>query len=229
MNWLETPCIAFEGSTRIAHGALKDVALACKPLIDQASRASHPLPILIFDQATSETIEVDWRGTFAEFELRLAQRAGQMVVTGRAPNSEALSGSANASSARTATNPLGEMEDPPRGPGRPRLGVVAREVTLLPRHWDWLATQTGGASVALRKLVEVARLASELKDRERKARAVGYKFMSTIAGHEVGFEEASRALFAGNQAGFEALIALWPEDVQTHLKTILADAFGALS
>src|ERR1700739_3037247 len=42
-------------------------------------------------------------------------------------------------------------------PGRPKLGVVAREVTLLPRHWDWLATQPGGGSVALRKLVGEAR------------------------------------------------------------------------
>src|SRR5688572_29815503 len=48
----------------------------------------------------------------------------------------------------------------PRSRGRPKLGVVAREVTLLPRHWDWLASQPGGASVALRKLVEVARRSS---------------------------------------------------------------------
>jgi hypothetical protein len=81
--------------------------------------------------------------------------------------------------------------------------------------------------VALRKLVEVARRSSEVKDRVRQASAVGYKFMSTMAGHEPGFEEASRALFAGDQAGFEALIAAWPVDVQTHLKKILADAFWA--
>ena len=81
--------------------------------------------------------------------------------------------------------------------------------------------------MALRKLVELARRASEVKDRVRQASAVGYKFMSTMAGHEVGFEEASRALFAGNQVGFEAQIANWPQDIQAHLKKILVDAFAA--
>ena len=114
---------------------------------------------------------------------------------------------------------------PPRGPGRPRLGVVAREVTLLPRHWDWLGRQTGGASVALRKLVEVASRASAAQDRVRQSSAAGYKFMATIAGHEAGFEEASRTLFAADQGAFEAQVAHWPTDVQTHLKKILADAF----
>jgi hypothetical protein len=105
--------------------------------------------------------------------------------------------------------------------------VVAREVTLLPRHWEWLASQPGGASVALRKLVEVARRSSEVKDRVRQAGAVAYRFMSTMAGHEPGFEEASRELFAGDQAGFEALIAAWPVDVQNHLKALATDAFWA--
>jgi uncharacterized protein len=213
MNWLQTPCIAFEGSKRIAQGALKDVAIACKTVIDRSVTLSRPLPVLIFDGNTSETIEVDWRGTGPEFELRLKHQAA-LLDRNKEPD-------------RTVSESDTEIVENPRGPGRPRLGVVAREVTLLPRHWNWLATQTGGASVALRKLVEVARLASELKDRERKARAVGYRFMSTMAGHEIGFEEASRALFAGNQAGFEVLITAWPEDVQTHLKSLLADGFGA--
>ena len=119
------------------------------------------------------------------------------------------------------------LPEPARGPGRPKLGVVAREVTLLPRHWEWLASQPGGASVALRKLVEVARRSSEVKDRVRQAGAVAYRFMSTMAGHEPGFEEASRALFAGDQAGFEALIAAWPVDGQNHLKALATDAFWA--
>jgi hypothetical protein len=171
--------------------------------------------VLIFNDATSEVIELDWRGTAAEFQARVALLPASDAAV---PNLEtAPSEDESPNATNTAT----------KGPGRPKLGVVAREVTLLPRHWEWLATQTGGASVALRKLVEVARRTSEVKDRVQRASAVGYKFMSTLAGHEAGFEEASRALFAGDQAGFEAITATWPADVQTHLKKLLADAFWA--
>ena len=105
----------------------------------------------------------------------------------------------------------------PRRRGRPKLGVVAREVTLLPEHWDWLAVQTGGASVALRKLVHEARRNSSERDRMRQARERAYRVMSTLAGNLPGFEEASRALFAGDQGRLMAQAAAWPEDVQTYL------------
>jgi hypothetical protein len=105
----------------------------------------------------------------------------------------------------------------PRGRGRPKLGVVAREVTLLPRHWEWLGTQPGGASVALRKLVEEARRASGDRDRSRAARDAAYHFMSTMAGNLPGFEEASRALFADDRRRFAGLIAGWPEDIRDHI------------
>jgi uncharacterized protein len=123
---------------------------------------------------------------------------------------------------------LAAPDDAPakRSPGRPKLGVVAREVTLLPRHWDWLSSQTGGASVALRKLVEVARRASESKDRRRQASEVGYRFMSTMAGHEVGFEEASRALFAADLAAFEHHTQTWSKDVLGHLSMLLQEVFA---
>ena len=203
-------CTAFEGGRCLASGALADVALAAKVAVDGSAQNSSPLPVLVFNDATSEVMEFDWRGSVQDFSKRL-----DLLITA-SPAVEA------------AAQPQPEpAEDSPRGPGRPRLGVVPREVTLLPRHWDWLASQSGGASVALRKLVEVARRASEAKDRVRQASSVGYKFMSTMAGHLVGFEEASRALFAGDQERFEALIAPWPVDVQTHLKKILVDAFAA--
>lgn len=101
-----------------------------------------------------------------------------------------------------------------RGPGRPKLGVTAREVTLLPRHWDWLAGQPGGASVALRKLIEGALREAEGPDRVRKGREAAYRFMTAVAGDLPGYEEATRMMFAGDAAGFEAAVAEWPEGVR---------------
>jgi hypothetical protein len=114
---------------------------------------------------------------------------------------------------------LGRPEVPQeelRGRGRPKLGVVAREVTLLPRHWDWLASQPGGASVALRKLVEDARRSNGDKDRTRAAQEAAYRFMSALAGDLPGFEEAARALFATDRRRFAEEIAAWPADVRDH-------------
>lgn len=211
MAWLETSSTAFEGSRCIASGSLREVALATKPVVDRWAGSISPPPILVFEDASSEVIELDWRGTLADFEARL--NALNPVMTQAMPPAPVEEPPAAA--------------DAPRGPGRPKLGVSAREVTLLPRHWEWLARQPGGASVALRKLVETARLASETKDRVRHCGAVTYKFMSTMAGHEPGFEEASRALFAGDSAGFAARVAPWPADVQAHLLKISTHAFAA--
>ena len=113
-----------------------------------------------------------------------------------------------------------------RGPGRPKLGVVAREVTLLPRHWEWLNAQPGGASVALRKLVEEARKTNQEKDRVRVAREAAYRFLSAMAGNEAGFEEAARALFADRAERFGEIIGGWPEDVREHAARLAARAFG---
>jgi hypothetical protein len=107
--------------------------------------------------------------------------------------------------------------------GRPKLGVVAREVTLLPRHWDWLATQPGGASVALRKLVEEARRVHAEGDRRRSRLERAYHFMSAMAGDLPGFEEAARALFAVDERKFRKLIDAWPDDVRDHATAL---AFG---
>jgi len=111
--------------------------------------------------------------------------------------------------------------------GRPRLGVVAREVTLLPRHWDWLAAQPGGASVALRKLVEDARRADGGAAEARLARDAAYSFMAAMAGAEPDYDEAARALFAGNAAAFTGLIQAWSADVRDHLTRLSGQAFGA--
>ena len=104
-----------------------------------------------------------------------------------------------------------------RGPGRPKLGVTAREVTLLPRHWDWLAAQPGGASVALRKLVENALREAEGPDRVRRSREATYRFMTAVAGDKPGYEGATRMLFAGDWTAFAAAIQHWPADVRDYV------------
>lgn len=114
-----------------------------------------------------------------------------------------------------------------RGRGRPKLGVEAHEVTLLPRHWDWLRAQPGGASVALRKLVEAA--SRDPRALRRRAQDCAYRFMSTMAGDLPGFEEAARALFAADRAGFAARLADWPADVRAHVETLAAPAFATES
>jgi hypothetical protein len=157
----------------------------------------------VFNAATSELIDFDCRGTPAQMLRRLNASAKE------------ASPPADQTPARAAA----------AGPGRPRLGVVAREVTLLPRHWEWLSTQPGGASVALRKLVEQAKRASLSSDNVRQAQAAAYRFMSAMAGNLDGFEEAARALFAADRAKFSALLASWPVDVQAHLQQLAEPAF----
>ncbi|AOW14931.1 hypothetical protein LPB72_12695 [Hydrogenophaga crassostreae] len=125
--------------------------------------------------------------------------------------------------------PAVDAEEKPAGPagvGRPRLGVVAREVTLLPRHWEWLALQRGGASAALRRLVEEARKTHAEHDTQRQAKERAYRFMSAIGGGLPGFEEASRALFAHDGGAFSERIQVWPEDVKAHLSWLARGAFG---
>lgn len=97
--------------------------------------------------------------------------------------------------------------------GRPKLGVVAREVTLLPRHWQWLASQRGGASVALRRLVEAARKADTAAGAPRARAEAAYRFMSAMAGDLPGFEDAARALFAHDQERLRRRLRAWPPDL----------------
>jgi hypothetical protein len=181
---------AFEGQRRLVSGSLTEVALAVKKACDGGSSS----PILIVDDSTGRAIDLDLRGSDSDILRRLPLPA------------------ASSDAETAATSPLGE----PRGRGRPKLGVVAREVTLLPRHWEWLGVQPGGASVALRKLVEQARRASGDNDRSRAARDAAYHFMSALAGDLPDFEEAARALFADDHRRFGALIAAWPADIRDH-------------
>src|SRR5712691_1670510 len=179
---------AFEGQRRLVSGPLAEVALAIK----HAERHAME-PIAIFSDATGRAIDLDLHGGPDEVLARLPE------TVAASPRSEAMPGE-------------------PRGRGRPRFGVVAREVTLLPRHWEWLNSQPGGASVALRKLVEEARRVYAGKDRLRQSQEASYRFMSALAGNLPGFEEATRALFAGNQERFDDLVEPWPEDVRNHAR-----------
>jgi uncharacterized protein len=117
-------------------------------------------------------------------------------------------------------------EASPRSRGRPKLGVVAREVTLLPRHWEWLAAQRGGASVALRRLVDEARRADGGETDKRRARDAAYRFLSTMAGDLPGFEEAARALFAGEREEFARRLSAWPPDIGAYALRLLAGGSG---
>ncbi|MCB1542445.1 MAG: DUF2239 family protein [Rhodoblastus sp.] len=118
--------------------------------------------------------------------------------------------------------------EPARGRGRPKLGVEAHEVTLLPRHWEWLRKQPGGASIALRKLVEAASRdpRQEARQSARRAQEAAYKFMNAIAGNLPGFEEAIRALFASDSEAFGARLADWPPDIRAHALALAQPAFA---
>jgi hypothetical protein len=104
--------------------------------------------------------------------------------------------------------------------------VVSREISLLPRHWDWLEQQPNGASAALRRLVEEARKRDPGKERTRLATAAAGRILSAMAGNLPGYEEASRALYAGNRARFEELILDWPRDIRAYIQRRVEDAFG---
>ena len=181
-----------------------DRRIAAGELRDVARAAKEVLvrrkdaAILVFDGVTSGPIEIDFRGTVADVQARLPEATGAVVDA---------------------------EPSAPRGPGRPKLGVVSREVTLLPRHWNWLAQQPGGASVALRKLVDAARRIGEDGDRVRRAQEAAYRFMSAMAGNKPHYEDAIRALFANDTARFEKLIASWPADVRDHTHILAERAF----
>jgi uncharacterized protein len=195
---------AFAGMRRVAAGTLEEVARAAKDAFEQ----DRDISVLVFDDATSEQVDLDFSVGAEQAVERFARAA--RALTGVAADDEPAVGT-------------------PRGPGRPRLGVVAREVTLLPRHWEWLGGQPGGASVALRKLVEQARKANEGRDRERLAQEAAYRFMSALAGNLAGFEEAIRALFAANRTRFDELVAAWPSDVGDYARKLSAGAFASAS
>lgn len=187
---------AFQGDRRIASGPLGEVALSVK-----RQDAAADAIVLVFDDATGAVVDLDLRGSDAEIVARLAERFGPIQSSERVAEGQSA----------TETSDAGA-----RGRGRPKLGVVAREVTLLPRQWEWLAAQPGGASQALRRLVDTARRTHGDEGGRRARHEAAYRFLSTMAGNRPGFEEASRALFADNRDKLIHEMADWPVDVRQH-------------
>lgn len=186
--------VAFAGKKCIASGPPRKVAVQVKAFVDV-----HPeVFVLIFDARSSQPVELDLRGSVSSVLRKIPREVGN--DSGRVSKPELNSS---------------------RGPGRPKLGVLAREVTLLPRHWDWLASQPGGASVVLRKLVEEAQRSSRESDRIREAQEAAYRFMHAMAGDEPGFEEAARALFANDLPNLRDHLGKWPRDVRRHMLELI--------
>ncbi|ANN73601.1 DUF2239 family protein [Bordetella bronchialis] len=226
---VQTPCTAFAGHRRLAAGPLADVALAVKAALEETAAAQHG-SVLTFDDTTGRVVDIDTRGSRDDVLARLARAHAAMEAasadaasadaaspdTGRAETASAnLAGTGAASrQGRRASLASSDAGGTPRGRGRPRLGVIAREVTLLPRHWEWLNAQPGGASVALRKLVEAGM--RDRGSRERARREAAYRFMSAMAGDMPGFEEATRALFAADTHAMAGHMAAWPDDIREH-------------
>lgn len=196
MNSGDANCTAFLGVKVVASGSLQQVASRVKGEVDDGDLAQ----LLIFDDATGGQIDVDFRGTTDAVLERLKAR-----------RDDASSSDVNEQSQRRV--------------GRPKLGVVSGEVTLLPRHWEWLKSQPGGASVTLRKLVEEARKSGEQQSKLRASQEATYRFMTALAGNFNHYEEALRALYASDSVRFYQLIADWTPDVRDHIQKLAVQAF----
>jgi uncharacterized protein len=203
---LSKPCTAFGGHRLLLSGPLVEVALAVKTATEH-----EPLnTFLVFDDVSGRVIDLDLRGSKADIIERLA-RPPKKFIGRHAPRPN------------EPPSPSEEPPPEPRGRGRPKLGVVAREVTLLPRQWEWLSAQPGGASAVLRRLVDEARRDDGSLRRRRAAQEAAYQFMLAIAGDFTGYEEATRALFADDRPKLEQLLLEWPADIRAHVTRLAFD------
>ena len=185
---------AFGGHTALTTGPIKTVVAAAKSHWDKQADT-----VLVFDDATGKQIDFDFEGSSDEVLEKLwwhpLFRSQENLMT-----------------ARDASQ---------RGPGRPKLGVVSREISLLPRHWEWLEGQPQGASAAIRRLVDEARKRAPDADRARRTREAAGNFLWAMAGNLANFEEASRALYAGDGERLERQIQYWPKDVRAYVYRLL--------
>jgi hypothetical protein len=184
---------AFGGHAVLATGPILEVVKAAKSHWDLGTDT-----VLVFDDTTGKQIDFDYEGSPEEVLEKLwwhpLFRSQETLMTAR---------------------------DAQRGPGRPRLGVVSREISLLPRHWEWLETQPQGASAAIRRLVDEARKRAPDADRARLRRQAAGNFLWAMGGNLANFEEASRALYAGDAERLERQIKDWPRDVRAYVYRLL--------
>ena len=175
---------------------------AVAPAIHALLERGDSTLVLVFDDLDGRQIDFDLSGSMEDVARRYGSESHDAVRNGPTPR---------------------------RRPGRPKLGVVGREVTLLPRHWAWLQTQRGGPSATLRRLVDDARAAGGDRDQQRRAQDAINRFISATAGNLTGFEEANRALYRGDRQRFESECADWPLDFRRYIEHWAAVAFGTLS
>lgn len=195
---VDRPHVAFAGDRLLARGSLQDVALAVHRHLDGHDLADAGL--FVFDETAGRLTDLDLRGSAEAVQARYAATStGVDEARGETPVA--------------------------RRRGRPKLGVVGREVTLLPRHWEWLDGQRGGASAALRRLVDGARKSASGVDRAHRAQDATHRLMTALAGNHPGFEEACRALYAGDAARFRMEVAPWPADLKRVLEDLAADVW----
>ena len=189
--------LAFRGQTLLSAGPVADVARQLQFLI--AKEEAHNF--LLFNAATGQQIDIELDADIAYIEQRYSTQYQIADATGIA-------------------------EGLRKTRGRPKLGVIGREVTLLPRHWEWLDRQRGGASAALRRLIDGERKSKVSEDRTKQAQDSTNRFIYAMAGNLAGFEEAVRSLYAGDKAGFLHQIRSWPTDIRQCAITFAREAFA---
>jgi hypothetical protein len=202
----------------LASGPLIEVALAVKTLLDGGAME----PVLAFDDATGRVVELDLHGTKADLIDRLTAASHAPSPPAHAMPDAAVEAAAVDLHAASSGEPL-------RGRGRPKLGVVGREVTLLPRQWEWLQSQSGGPSVVLRKLVDQARRQGDAAQKIRAAQDRCYHFLTVMAGNFPGFEEAIRALYARDREALERHMAGWSADIKSYASQLALEAQDRIS
>ena len=203
----ETPYFAFKGDRLVAEGAPSQVALQLKA--EQGEERLRRGEILVFSGSDGRQIDLHLVGSEADADLRVRLAVTDELVA--AP--EGVAGAI-------------DTDPPKRGRGRPRLGVVGREITLLPRHWEWLDRQRGGASATLRRLVDAERKATVTQDEQRLSQDRTNRFLSAMAGDLAGCEDATRARYAGDRAGFEVASVSWCADIRRVAMQLADAAFG---